>query len=321
MCKSKAEGGQRCFSHANAEYIDTKKKYEAKERELHSSRLLLQNVKNTIERLDIAQELGQVSDEDYNRYLDTFVTQREAALKEVHANEKAVESLSADVTRTLHEVRTTQTGLANLKAEIHAETDPVKRHRLQFEYNSCSRLRKVRQQAFERFQARQEKSKELAAKANEKMKAAQELPEYDYQTREIKAEAILEAEHLSARAYLESTNGREVFPALFDKEGNVVPAKIVKTKHGRAWGILSDPKNPSSKFKPGQFVTISQSKDPKKREEFYASKGYTVGKVWAEAEAKILTDDNGVKKVSILRNDGGYSPFAETVTTNQYKTD
>lgn len=319
MCKSKAEGGQRCFSHANAEYLETKQKCEKKEKELHSSRLLLQNVKNTIERLDIAQELGQVSDEDYNRYLDTFVQQRQDAYSEVTKNENELGLLSKDLDRTLHEVRTTKTGLANLKEEIQAETDPVKKHRLQFEYNSCSRLRNVRQKAFERFTARQEKSKELNAKAAEKMKAAQGLPEYDYQTREIKAQAVLDAQLLSARAYLESTNGREVFPALFDKEGNVVPAKIVKTKHGRAWGILSDPSNPSSKFKPGQFVTISQSKDPKKREEFYASKGYTVGKVWAEAEAKITADENGVKKVSILRNDGGYSPFAETVTTNQYK--
>lgn len=319
MCKSKAEGGQRCFSHANADYLEAKTKYETKEKELHSSRLLLQNIKNTIERLDIAQELGEVSDEAYNHYLDVYVTQRNEATADIAQKQKERDVLSKDVDKTLHEMRTTTTGLANLKEEIKAETDPVKRHRLQFEYNACSRLRRVRQQAFERFLVRQEKGRELEAKAQEKLKEAKELPEYDYQTREIKAQAILEAQHLSARAYLEMNNGREVFPALFDKEGNAVPAKIVKTKHGRAWGILSDPTNPSSKFKPGQFVTISQSKDPQKREEFYASKGYTVGKVWAEAEAKIITDENGVKKVSILRNDGGYSPFAETVTVNQYK--
>lgn len=320
MCKSKAEGGQRCYSHANADYLAAKNKYETNEKELHSSRLLLQNVKNTIERLDIAQELGQVNDEDYNRYLDSFVEQRQNALELVAKNEAEAEVLSQNVERALHEVRTTKTGLANLKEEIDSETDPVKRHQLQFSYNAGRRLRAVRQQAFERHLVRQEKATELKAQAEEKMELAKALPEYDYQTREIKSQAMLEAEQLSAKAYLESNNGREVFPALFDSSGNVVPAKIVKTKHGRAWGILSNPNDPSSKFKPGAFVTISQSKDPKKREEFYASKGYTVGKVWAEAEAKIITDENGVKKVSILRGDGGYSPFAETLTTNQYKS-
>lgn len=317
MCKSKAEGGQRCYSHANAEFLDAKNKYEIKDKELHSSRLLLQNVKNTIERLDIAYELEQVSDDDYNRYLDMYVTQRSDAASNVARCETELAESDAELKRTRNEVNTTTTGLAKLEAAIRDEPNVEKRHALKFEYDCGRRLRNVRQKAFERFEERQKKGAELQVKAREKQLMAQALPDYDYQTKEIKEKAMLDAQLLSARAYLELNNGRQVFPALFDEKGNVVPAKVTKTKHGHSWGILSNPKDPSSKF--SGFVSISQSKDPKKREEFYAKKGYTVGKVWAEAQAKVVTDDNGVKTVNILRNDGGYSPFAETVTKNQYK--
>lgn len=316
MCKSKAEGGQRCYSHANKEYMDAVQAFDVEEKELHSSRLYLQNVKNNIERLDIAYELGQVSDEDYNRHLDSMVSQREHAQESTLAHEKLLHERGEDISRTLNEVRTTTTGLAKLESEIKAETDPNKKHELQFAYNCGKRLRNVRQKAFERHLERVEKSKELQAKAQEKMRLARALPEYDEQTKRIKEQAVLDAELLSARAYLEMNNGREAFPALFDKNGDLVPAKITKTKHGRSWGILSDPRNPASRFT--GFVTISQSKDPKKREEFYASKGYSVGKVWANADAKIVTDENNARRVNILRNDGGYSPYVETITTNQY---
>lgn len=317
MCKSLAEGGQRCFSHANKDYQNALAGLKIAKDELDGSQLALQRVRNNIEILDISYEMGDVNDEQYNNDLDVLVAERNQLTKDIEQNIENEARIQKDVDRTISEVRTTPTGLKQLKERIDREQNPVEKHRLQFAYDSGNRLRNVREAAFKRYGERQEKAKELKIKAQEKFALSESMPEYDYQTRQIKETVRLDGELLSAKAYLEENNGREVFVALFDNKGNIVPAKLTPTKYGHAWGILSNPKDPSSKYK--SFVTIPKNQDPEKRAAFYASKGLTVGKVWADAKASIVEDENKVKKVRILRSDGGFSPFAEIMTTDQYK--
>ncbi|MBC9706688.1 MAG: hypothetical protein H9W81_17395 [Enterococcus sp.] len=321
MCKSIAEGGQRCFSHTNKEYQKALETENRQGKELRISVLELQNVRNSIERLDIGYEMGYLNDEDYNTHLDTFVAQRKALEETVKTKETAYLASQEETKKALVEVQTTKTGLANLKNEIYAETDALKKQKKIFAYNYANRLRNLRQQAFERSLVRAEKAKQYEEQAKIKRAAAQELPEYDADTARIKHRALVEAELLEAKAYLERQNGGEKFPALFDKQGNVFPAKIITTNikgnQRRAWAILSDPKNPSSK--PKGFLTIPQSNNEEYRKEFYAKKGFTVGQVWADARADIVKGQNGMEKVSINRADGGYSPYAKVILTNQYE--
>lgn len=321
MCKSIAEGGQRCFSHTNKEYqkaLETEKRCE---KELRIGVLELQNVKNNIERLDIGYEMGYVNDENYNSHLDHYVEQRKMLETSVQEKEVALTSAQEESKKALIEVQTTKTGLANLKKEIYAETDALKKQKKVFAYNYASRLRNLRQEAFDRSLVRAEKAKQYEAQAAEKRAAAKLLPEYDADTARIKNRVMVEAELFEAKAYLERQNGGEKFPALLDRKGNVVPAKVMNTNvkgHQRkAWAILSDPKNPASK--PSGFLTIPQSNDNEYRNKFYANKGYSVGQVWADAEAKIVKSENGMEKVSILRADGGYSPYAKVLVANQYE--
>lgn len=322
MCKSIAEGGQRCFSHTNKEYQKALETEKRQENELRISVLELQNVKNNMERLDIGYEMGYVTDENYNAHLDRFAEQRNALEETVREKEAVLNAAQEESKNALIEVQTTKTGLANLKKEIYAETDALKKQKKVFAYNYANRLRNLRQQAFERSLVRAEKAKEYDEQAKVKRAAAQLLPEYDADTARIKHRALMEAELLEAKAYLERQNGGEKFPALLDLKGNIVPAKVMKTNvngHSRmAWAILSDPKDPSSK--PKSFLTIPQSNDNEHRNSFYAKKGFTVGQVWADAKASIIRDQkNGTEKVSIIRADGGYSPYAKVLVTNQYE--
>lgn len=121
------------------------------------------------------------------------------------------------------------------------------------------------------------------------------------------------------KAEIAENGGKAEFPALFDLNGNLVPAKRVMTRYGLAWGLLSDPEDSSSSFE--GWVNESQAKDPAKRVKALEDKGYRMGTVLAPAGAKLDAPDgarglSGVNAVFVntYRRDGGFSRDVEIVS-------
>lgn len=130
------------------------------------------------------------------------------------------------------------------------------------------------------------------------------------------------AEHHRMEADLIAKGGKTEFSALFDKDGNMVPAKRVnmpdRFNPGRtktAWGVLSDPKDPSSPIK--EWINESSSGNMKTQEAYLAKKGYTMGTVRVPAYVTERGDGINVRSV-YERKDRGFSPDAEVVTKNRY---
>jgi hypothetical protein len=130
------------------------------------------------------------------------------------------------------------------------------------------------------------------------------------------------AEKHRMEAELIKKGGKAEFSALFDKDGNMVPAKRVNmpdrfnpgsTK--TAWGVLSDPNDPSSPVK--EWINESSSSNMKTQEAYLAKKGYTMGTV--RVPAYVTERGNNVNVRSVYeRKDKGFTPDAEVVTKNRY---
>src|SRR5215831_19111709 len=128
----------------------------------------------------------------------------------------------------------------------------------------------------------------------------------------------LTAQQLRRQAEIEDAGGTAVFTALFDTEGNLVPAKWVETRFGFAWGILPSD-DPRGRFT-GWF-SPSQARDPARRKAADAAKGYQVGKVRVPARAIIDGQGHGLSGsawVAVIRADGGFSRDVEIVTAANY---
>lgn len=130
------------------------------------------------------------------------------------------------------------------------------------------------------------------------------------------------AEHHRMEADLIKKGGKAEFSALFDKDGNMVPAKRVnmpdRFNPGRtktAWGVLSDPNDPSSPVK--EWINESSSSNMKTQEAYLAKKGYTMGTVRVPAYVTERGTSINVRSV-YERKDRGFSPEAEVVTKNRY---
>lgn len=316
MCYPKP--GPRCYAHTHNERVEKESQLQDAKAKYASAIEDLQKTTNSIERLDLAYEAGEVPDDEYNRYLDGLVEAQRNLAGTVSAQEESYKLLQQKARNALTEEQATKKGLKVLKEEIESSTDPAVKRAKQLEYARAERLFKYRHDAYQSHLEHQKKSREYKQKANFLKAEAAAIEGTDGEAQTIRQQALLEAEKFEAQSYVESQDGKYHFPALFDKNGELVPAKIVKTKFGRSWGILSDPSKPTSKI--SEFISISQNSDPKKREKFYADKGYTVGKVVAPAVAAIVEDEKiGKKRVSILRADGGYSPAVQVLTKNQYE--
>jgi hypothetical protein len=316
MCYPKP--GPRCYAHTHNERVEKESQLQEVKAQYVASIEDLQKTTNSIARLDLAYEAGEVSDEEYNHYLDGLAELQGNLTNEMAAHESNFRNLQQKAHNALIEEQATKKGLKVLKAEIEAAKDSAEKRAKQLDYARAERLYKYRNEAYQAHLEHQKKSREYKEKSNFLKAEAAAIEGTDSETQAIRQQALLEAEKFDAQSYVESQDGKYHFPALFDKDGNLVPAKIVKTKFGRSWGILSDPSKPTSKI--AEFISISQHSDPKKREKFYADKGYTVGKVAAPAVAAIIEDEKvGKKRVSILRSDGGYSPAVQVLTKNQYE--
>jgi hypothetical protein len=126
-----------------------------------------------------------------------------------------------------------------------------------------------------------------------------------------------------AQAALAEAGGRAAFPALFDTAGNLVPAKLVETRWGMAWGLLpgDDPRGRfTGWFRPSKArsAAVRQAND--------AARGYQVGRVMAPARAEIMGSGTGLSgaasaSVGVRRTDGGFSRVVTVVTAAGYEPD
>lgn len=111
-------------------------------------------------------------------------------------------------------------------------------------------------------------------------------------------------------AHLANQDGKSEFPALFDLAGNLIAAKLVTTRYGECWGILStdDPSSRITKFV-GAFP---------KRVTTMTRKGYYEGTVRCPAHAALAGSGTGISaaltvRPYIARSDRGFSRDVEIV--------
>lgn len=112
------------------------------------------------------------------------------------------------------------------------------------------------------------------------------------------------------QADIEESGGKAEFLALFDLEGNLVAAKLIDTRYGRAWGILEsdDPRSKIVKwFNPSEAMKAVTAR----RND--AKKGYFVGYVAAPAKAELRGGDLLTVSAVPVRLDGGFSRDVEIV--------
>lgn len=315
MCYAKP--GPRCYSHSYGEYLKVKEVSDGLEIQKLTAEKDLGAINNQIQYLDMLQEDHEISDEHYNNELDALVEERNSLRTDLQVVTQEHEKSLETTANSLNESYATKRGLEILRKEIGQEKDPQKLASLTRKFNAANRNFNLRMRALENQEQRKAVAEEMRYQAQNDLEAAQKLPEYDEVTHKVKQEAILGAERLIAQSVIEENGGKAEFKALFNEQGKIVPAKIVKTKYGYAWGVLADPEHPgTSKF--SSFITLPKSQEIEKRQEFYAKKGLTMGTVRADAVARVVDDNVGGKKVSILRTDQGYSPYDEMVKLDFY---
>lgn len=116
------------------------------------------------------------------------------------------------------------------------------------------------------------------------------------------------------KADVAEKGGRWEFPALFDLAGNLVAAKLIETKYGPRWGVLSsdDPRSTVAAWLTAYPV----------RKSTLERKGYREGVVLAPAVVKIGGSGRGLAgamsvSVGVERTDQGFSRDVEIVSTGQ----
>ena len=318
MCRAQIEGGARCYSHANIAYQKSLENLAQAEGDLDKKRSIMSQLLADEAALDHAYEDGQVDDETYNRSLDTLILHKERGTGIIASAEAAVERAKKESEDALAEVRTTKTGLINLKAEVEAETDPEKKRTLKGIYNVSRRVNMKRRRAYKEFQKNQELAQVLHEKAEVKKAEAEAIdPTTSPEHAQARDEAVLEYKRLSAEAYLANNNGNMESQALFNAAtGDLVPAKLVDGKFGKAWAILSDPRDPNSAAK--KLISLPRGKTYASRAAFWKDKGIRLGTVWVPGRVETLEDEFGNKSVIVSRIDGGFYPYAMVCTPDVY---
>lgn len=117
------------------------------------------------------------------------------------------------------------------------------------------------------------------------------------------------------QADIEENGGRALFVALFDLDGNLVPAKWIETRYGMAWALL-DEDNPRGRFK--GFFRPSEARDGHRARATDARRGYYVGYVMAPAKAELRGGNVCTVTACAVRTDGGFSRDVEIVDDGQH---
>jgi hypothetical protein len=116
------------------------------------------------------------------------------------------------------------------------------------------------------------------------------------------------ARKYDACADLAEQGGKAEFNALFDTDGNLVPAREVQTKFGRSW-VLLDANGDST----GQFVNPSKAKTAEKRNAAMAKKGYAEGTI--RTDAVVRMSDGMMPSPYFDRANRAFDPNVEVVST------
>lgn len=111
----------------------------------------------------------------------------------------------------------------------------------------------------------------------------------------------LGAQERRLQAGIEEAGGLSEFAALFDLDGNRVPAKLIDGRFGTCWAMCDD----DGQFT-GQFIKAFPA-----RESTMERKGFREGREMAPARAKIIGSGTGLSGAAscyagIIRIDGGY---------------
>lgn len=319
MCKSKAEGGARCYSHTRESYKTSIHQLKAATRELKRKHSIMAKLNAEMAQLDYAYEDGRVDDETYNREIDRIVGHRKKGKSLIAHDETRVARLKKTAAGHLAEMRTTNKGLSKLEKQIEAEKNPEKKRELRAVYNMSRRVNLRRLRAGKAFKLNQEKAQKLYQEAESKMIEANAIdPKISPDHARARDEAIFEAQKLSAEAHLAKNNGNMESQALFNaRTGELVPAKLVDGKYGKAWAILSDPHDPNSATK--KLISPPRGKTYASRAAFWENKGIRLGTVWVPGKVIQEEDEFGNKKVFLARADGGFYPYAAVGTPDVYK--
>lgn len=112
----------------------------------------------------------------------------------------------------------------------------------------------------------------------------------------------INAEKYRLQADIAENGGVWHFPALFDLEGNLVPAREVRGQYGSFWSLLDADGN-----RTGGTFSESRAQNEKIRLRNDARKGFYVGLVLAPA--RVVTRGQSATSVAcfIDRNDGGWN--------------
>jgi hypothetical protein len=113
-------------------------------------------------------------------------------------------------------------------------------------------------------------------------------------------------------ADIAEAGGMWEFPALFDLEGNLVPAKEVEGQFGLSWMLLNERGRCAGWFNP------SRARNPEVRRRSNRKKGYYIGRVRVPADADLAGENAFRVRPVALRKDNGWSPDAEIVDNGQW---
>lgn len=317
MCKSKLEGGGRCYSHTNKEYQATLVNIDNAKKELDRKQTVLAKINFNIEMLDQQQADGNINDEDYNNNLDTLIGYREHGKQLIQEDRENLVKLEKRADAEKAEVQTTAKGIKLLREEIANTEDPEERRNLTASYNLGRKINKKRLEASKRFIANKEEAEKLRSEARSIAEEAKGIKGQSVEHDVEREEKTIAAHKLFAAAHLKEHNGNMEVQTLYSaKTGESVPAKLIDGKYGKVWAILSDPKDPSSK--PSQLISPPRGKTTESREAFYEKKGMVLGTSWVPGKATVQQDEYNNRKVVLERTDGGYSRFSVRGSDNWY---
>lgn len=224
---------------------------------------------------------------------------------------------------------TTKTGNKELRALAQTSlnsSDPATKRNGQAMLEQADRLAAKREKQVKAYKEKQQMEAEVAkhqkAASDARQRAQDSFERSDTDGFLTQHSSDLTARLHERKAEIAANGGKAEFPALFDLDGNMVPAKLVNTRYGPAWGLLSDPDNLSSEFT--GFVNPSLAKDENRAKANLEKKGYRVGKVSAPAGADLAapagaTGTSGMASVYVktFRTDGGYSSDVEVLDTGK----
>lgn len=108
-------------------------------------------------------------------------------------------------------------------------------------------------------------------------------------------------------AEIAEAGGTAEFPALFDLDGSLIPARRTRGQYGWRWELLNQ------RGRRIGWFNESRAKSVEGRRQAHAAKGFYVGVVRAPAEA--TTQEGEVRGVAVVaeRTDGGWSHDVEIV--------